>query len=395
MSDKKYKLGIFALHPIQYQAPIFKELAKAEDIDSTVLYCEKHGLKPKYNPEFKSIVVWDIPLLDGYKYKFFRNFAFNNLTGFWMRFNPGLVWHLLTTKYDAVLVHGFNTFTSWLVLFAAKITGKKVIFRGEATARKSRKSLLKRFARNGVKIYYSLCNAFLFSCTGNRDYYTQYGIKDHKLFPIPCAVNNEFFREERGRLLADRDSLRKEIGISGNNFVISFAARFTDRKKPLDLIKAVAESGQDNITILFIGGGPEEDEMRALAKQYKINCVFTGFVGQKEISKYYIASDMFAIISSYDASPKSLNEALNFELPILSSDMVGTAFDLVQEGVNGFITEVGDIQTMAEKISFLCNNREKATKMGRKSLEIVENWSFAADVDGIRQALRYICGERK
>ncbi len=60
--------------------------------------------------------------------------------------------------------------------------------------------------------------------------------------------------------------------------------------------------------------------MKKLVNKYAIKAVFTGLVGQKELPKYYGIADLYAIISDYDASPKSLNEALNFELPILVTD---------------------------------------------------------------------------
>lgn len=62
----KSKLAILNTHPIQYFAPLYKELAKQENIDLTVLYCSKWGVEEYVDPQFKTSFKWDIPLLDGY-----------------------------------------------------------------------------------------------------------------------------------------------------------------------------------------------------------------------------------------------------------------------------------------------------------------------------------------
>ena len=95
------------------------------------------------------------------------------------------------------------------------------------------------------------------------------------------------------------------------------------------------------------------------------------------------------MISDYDPSPKALNEAMNFELPIIVTDVVGTAHDLVVDGVNGYIVKVGDINTIIEKITFLNVNREIAKKMGRRSSEIVDAYTFEKDAFWVGEALEY------
>jgi len=71
--NKKHKLAILVSHPIQYQTPLYKLLSKEPEIDLTVLFCSDWGLKTYKDKGFGKEVKWDIPLLDGYKYKFFKN----------------------------------------------------------------------------------------------------------------------------------------------------------------------------------------------------------------------------------------------------------------------------------------------------------------------------------
>ena len=67
---KRFRLAILISHPIQYQTPLYKLLAEQKEIDLTVLFCSDWGLKIYHDEQFGQSVKWDIPLLDGYKYKF-------------------------------------------------------------------------------------------------------------------------------------------------------------------------------------------------------------------------------------------------------------------------------------------------------------------------------------
>ena len=57
-------------------------------------------------------------------------------------------------------------------------------------------------------------------------------------------------------------------------------------------------------------------------------------------SDFLSAADIYLQVSDYDPSPKSLNEAMNFELPIIATRMIGTCQDLVKENINGFQVNV-------------------------------------------------------
>ena len=130
--------------------------------------------------------------------------------------------------------------------------------------------------------------------------------------------------------------------------------------------------------------------MEEYSKRHHIKAIFTGFVNQTEISKYYSISDLNVVISDYDPSPKAMNEAMNFKLPIIVTDVVGTAHDLVKDGKNGFIVKVGDIDSISKKVDFLNKNRKELIRMGNNSFNIVEGWNFKEGVKGIIQAFDYV-----
>jgi|APSaa5957512535_1039671.scaffolds.fasta_scaffold31261_3 glycosyltransferase involved in cell wall biosynthesis len=390
----QYKLAIYAPHPVQYHVPIYREVQKINEIKSVVLYADTLGVKAIYQPEFKVAIRWDVPLLDGYDYLFFRNFSKNKMGGFLSRINPGLFLHILTKRYDSVLIQGYHTINSWLILVASKLSNTKIIFRGEAIPKKKRKGWRSNISTKLAKKFLKSCDVVMYSCSGNLEYWQKLDVPERKFFFIPCAVDNDYFQNNYQKLIPLEEGIRKDLGIASDDFVILFSARFTKRKRPLDLIEAVTKVSSQKVVVLFVGNGPEIEAMKKIASERKIRAIFTGFVNQKDISKYYTVADMFAVISSYDASPKALNEALNFSLPVLCSDGVGTAKDLVKEGVNGSVVPYGDINSMANFIKFLSSNERVLREMGANSKRIVKDWTPEKDALGILEALDYMFKRR-
>ena len=386
------KLVIIAPHPVQYHTPLFKEVEKLHNIESMVLYCDDIGVKPIYVDEFKTTIKWDVPLLDGYKYKFLRNYSRKVVNGFFSCINPALLSEIFKNKYDVVLIQGYDNLSCWLALFAAKLTGAKVIWRGESTLKGNEdSSFWKKFLKKIVlSRFFNVCDAVMYSCSGNKDYLQFYGVPESKLFPIPCAVDNEFFQSERRKYLGKENKIRKGLGIGEDDFVILFVARITENKRPMDLVKAIETIKEKNITILFVGDGIEREIVEKYCKVNNVKAKFVGFKNQTEISKYYSIGNLFVLISGYDNSPKAMNEAMNFEIPVICTKRAGTAYDLVKESENGFLVETGDIAAIAEKIAYLNQNRCLAREMGKKSWEIVKSWNFRENARSIEKVVQSV-----
>ena len=398
MPQESYRLAVFAPHPVQYHVGIYRALEQLPGIESTVFYEDRIGLEPVFVEGFGQTIKWDIDLLGGYRHVFLRNLSRNPEGGFFSRTNPGVVKVLRRGAFDAVLFAGYIKLTDWLVYLTARLTGTPMIFRGEAILRPGVRSdgLKARVKRWCLPRFLKRVDAVLCSCSGNREYFRHYGVPDEKMRLIPCAVDNDFFQAERERLSAKIPALREKLGLRLDDFVIAFAARMLPIKRGHDLIEAVSRVGRSDVVILFIGDGPERARLERLAEERGVRTAFVGFINQGEISNYYVTSNMFAMVSEFDRSPKALNEALNFALPIVCTRVVGTGPDLVHEGENGFVVDVGDVTAMAEKIDYLSRNRDTAEQMGKRSLCIVADWSFEADAEAVRQAVVMACeGKRR
>src|SRR5258706_13386886 len=122
---KAYRLAILSSHPIQYFAPLYRRLAATEDIDLTVFFCSRQGLEGGHvDPGFGQVVVWDIPLLEGYRWKFLPNlWRDHGVKGPMSLFNLSVLKELYQRHFDAFWIHGHNSGTNLLPLLCTRILG--------------------------------------------------------------------------------------------------------------------------------------------------------------------------------------------------------------------------------------------------------------------------------
>ena len=145
----------------------------------------------------------------------------------------------------------------------------------------------------------------------------------------------------------------------------------------------------------MVGEGEMNEEWRSLANELlKGKVIFVGFKGMLELPAYFDLCDVFVIPSTLEPWGLILNEVMNAAKPVISANEVGSAHDLLKHGENGYLVETGNIDQLAGALhKILCNPKEAAA-MGERSLEIIADWSYERDIEGLKSALRIYFGDR-
>lgn len=413
---KKYRLAILASHPIHYHVPLFRKLAQNDAVDLVVYFCSDYGVKDGIDPEFGVKVKWGIPLLDGYRYIFLRNFFYKFSFGFFGQTNPGIISELFKNDYDAIIIYGYAFFTNWLAVVGSMITRTPLILGGEMVLYLDR-PWWKRFLKSMVlKFIFWNARAFLSIGSFSTKLYRHYGILEEKIFDVPYAVDNDHFMAASKALKSLRAELRSKMGIGKNDIVILFVGKLIEKKRPMDLLRAyellITNYGLLVTThLLFVGDGVLRPELEKYAEEHNLKnsslnphsansdtfassgcgVHFVGFKNQTELSACYAISDVFVLPStSQEVSPVTINEAMCFGLPIVVSGSIPSARDFVKHNENGFIFPLGEINTLAAHLKELADEPEKRRAFGEKSLEMIQEHSYEKDIEGILSALKYI-----
>lgn len=367
-------------HPIQYFAPMYKRMNDM-GINTSCWYCTDETINGGHDKQFGVNVKWDIPLLKGYNYKFFKNFSWkpSHFNGFLGLINLGIIKELFKTPKSVIVVHGWHYFTLFSALVVGRLGGHTVCLRCELPLNQEglKQGWLQKVKRFGLKhMLFPRVDFFLYIGKQNRLFYKSYEIADRRLLFCPYSVDNVRFQEERARLINQVSTIKAKAGIPDTAKVIVFSAKYIQKKRPLDLLQAFAKLNNENLWLIMVGEGEFRPAMEELIKEHDVkNVILTGFVNQSKISEYYSIADLFVMCSGLGETwGLSVNEAMNFDLPLVISDLSGCASDLVTEGVNGYTFQTANVDSLAARIkSVLLDNT--LTKQP-SSIEAVANYSY-------------------
>jgi glycosyltransferase involved in cell wall biosynthesis len=371
------RLAIITSHPIQYNAPLFKMLALQPHLDVKVFYTLGETYSTLKDKGFGKNIIWDIPLLDGYTYEFLSNTSIKPGTSHYKGIvNPTIIKSIETFRPNAILVFGWS-FVSHLKVLRYFKNKVPIYFRGDSTLldeQKNIKVLLRRFS---LKWVYRYIDKAFYVGTNNRQYFLQHGVKEQNLVFAPHAIDNERFGDEKA-IVGERELLRSILGIPAQNTVFLFSGKFEKKKSPLLLIKAFKELKLERTNLLLVGNGHLENLLSAEAEG-EGNIHFLPFQNQTKMPIIYRSAEAFVLPSGGPGETwgLSVNEAMACGLPVLVSNKVGCALDLVKEGINGFIFEAGNQGSLKDKLAlYAAKNKNELQKMGIASRCIIKEWSF-------------------
>ncbi len=390
--DPPIRLAYLVSHPIQYQAPLLRRIAAEPDMDLTVLFCSDISVRPFHNDGFGRVVDWDVPLLDGYRHRFLPVWGPRQPVSECRPITYGIGRVLNEGRFEALWVHSYARLSNLAAMLAARRRDIPVLLREEMSLFSARRSALKRgLKRIGMAGLDRLVGAYLAIGSANRDYYRDHGIPESRIFLMPYAVDNDRFRRAADAAWPERARRKAELGIPADRPVAAMAARLIEAKAPGDLIAAwrlLTERlpPERRPFLVIIGDGPLRSTLeRAAAGLDTVR--FAGFRNQTELPGFYAMADLFVLPSLSEPWGLVINEAMNAGCAILASDRVGAARDLVRDGVNGAVFPAGSAAALADSLKRLFVDPDRLAAMGRQSLVLIEGWSFAEDITGLKAAL--------
>jgi len=380
------RLAIFATHPIQYQVPLWRLLARTSDLDVKVFYFSDLSVRGDIDPGFSVPVAWDVPLLEGYQSEFItRNADLQRPGSVAMPDPKGL---LRNGRFDWALIQGYTHCFERQVIQAAGRLGIKVLIRGEFSDLDRGRGPIKEFLRRRyLKWFYSHVDAFCTIGQDARRHLLRWGVPDDRLFFSPYCVDTTHFHQQSEEF--DRNTTRARLGLTNGVFTFLFSGKLIPRKEPLLLLEAFERlSDRENMALIVLGDGPLKDRVvqrgRAILGP---RFLFQGFVNQSHLGQYFLAADAFVLPSNFETWGLVVNEAMQFGLPVVVSHMVGCGRDLVPENRTGFVFPSGDSEALGDCLRKLAEDRQLARRMGRQSRQVISAYTVEAAVDGILKAV--------
>ena len=393
----RVKLAYLVSHPIQYQAPLLRYISRDPDIDLKVFYWSDHSVRGYKDEGFGGIQVqWDVPLLEGYDYAFLPAIWKGPNRSFAVPLNRGIFRALSKGKFDVVWLHGFWSVNALTTMFISKLLGIPVILRAEGTLIDHARSGPRTAARNALlPLLRKLVRAVLTIGFRSEEYWRHYLGADFPAFHVPYAVDNAFFQRTTAQASPMREVLRGELDLLPGHQVILYASKLMPRKRCVDLVSAFLSmrsySPETNPYLLIVGDGTEREEIEAMAQRSgSKNIRLLGFQNQSMLGRFFDLCDVFVLPSDDEPFGLVVNEAMNAGRPVIVSDRVGCQRDLVQDGVTGRVFPAGDVGALRKILEELIEDPNAFKEMGKRGLELINGWSFAQDLDGLKRALNFV-----
>jgi glycosyltransferase involved in cell wall biosynthesis len=186
------------------------------------------------------------------------------------------------------------------------------------------------------------------------------------------------------RASSRRADLRRELGLADDAVAVLCVARLAPEKRIDVLLRASALAG---VQPLLAGDGPERSSLERLARELGLGAIFLGERPWDELVDMYAAADVFALLSWNETWGVVVNEAAACSLPLVLSDRVGAAADLLREAENGFLVPAGDVGAAAEALRRLAADAGLRRRFGERSRELVGDWDYDASVAGFVAAV--------
>lgn len=370
------KLGIIVSHPIQYYAPLFRFLAK--HIELEVFYGFRPTPQQAGEAGFGIAIDWGVDLMGGYPSRFVKNVSKTPSTdGFSGIDTPEIGKALKSAGITHVLIMGWQLKSYWQSFIYCLRHGIPVAVRGDSQIKPNEpwiKSIVRRliyplFLRRYRKIF--------FVGKRNKKYLLRHGVKTSQLLFSPHTVDQTFWQPPN-RVAKEKSLIR-----------FLWVAKFIDKKRPDDAIRAFQKALQrrTDIELHMVGTGELMESCRSRAAGNS-RIQFLGFKNQVELRDVYASGDCL-ILTSDEGETWGLvvNEAMSMGMPAIVSSACGCSEDLIDEKT-GFTYEVGDVESLAERILDMAELLRRNPMHFLPSLvERNAQYSFTANLNAIKHYL--------
>jgi len=232
-----------------------------------------------------------------------------------------------------------------------------------------------------------MCSASLVGGTPHRDYMAALGAPRDRIFTGYDVVDNEHFRVGADRARRMEQQLRAKLGLP-RHFLLA-CSRFVTKKNLRRLIEAYSKyrymAGATAWSLVVVGDGELKGELLIMRTRLGLDrhVHFPGAKSYSELPNYYGLAEAFIHGSTTEQWGLVVNEAMAAGLPVLVSARCGCAADLVVNRVNGLLFDPTDVDSIVQAIFQISHRSCDYRHMGRKSQEIIAQWSPHRFAEGL------------
>jgi glycosyltransferase involved in cell wall biosynthesis len=357
----------------QFDVPFFQFIAlqPAGSWNWVVIYLEDPNQQSQ-DIELGASSQWGIDLTNNYRWEFIGNSPTNEaIQLLYQRLQITL---LITNGYK----FGYSSY-----LTVARLMHIPMALRIDSvlTGKNGASLLLRKYFMQWT---YRHFNAFF--TTGKMGYaYLKYvGIPASKQFWFPYCTHNHFFAQ--GLLQYDAiNATLQNYGVATDKPIVLGVCKFITRENPADLLDAFILLNNAHVQLVMIGDGDQAAALQSRAAQFPhLPIYFPGYVAYTQLPSWYASAHVFVHPAQDEPWGVSLQEAMAAGCGVVASNKVGSAYDFVIPGKNGFMYTVNrptELAACLQKILLISKKQIAETNQ-----TIWQKWNYSSVWEHIQEA---------
>ncbi|TDL34753.1 N-acetyl-alpha-D-glucosaminyl L-malate synthase BshA [Jeotgalibacillus sp. S-D1] len=188
------------------------------------------------------------------------------------------------------------------------------------------------------------------------------------------------FIDERVYRKVDAHSLKSDYKIEEDDKVLIHVSNFRAVKRVGDVVRSFSEIQKNiNAKLLLVGDGPEMSTICKLTDELGIKDQVRFLGKQENLEELYSISDIMLLLSEKESFGLVALEAMACGVPCIGTN-VGGIPEVIEDGVSGYICELGNIKSIVEKTADLLSDREKYRRFSKAAVEAVQKQFHSSEI---------------
>jgi glycosyltransferase involved in cell wall biosynthesis len=373
------RVTIVSPEPTPYRSPLFDRVAARAEIDLTVVYAARTvaGRTWSVTPNHRAV------FLGGARVPGLHRVLRHDYP-----VTPAIGRVLRRSRPEVVVVSGWSTFPAQAALAWCRARKVPYVLLVESHdlgprsgwRRAVKGAIVPRIVRGAASV--------LVVGTAARESVLARGAPPERVRVFANTVDVSAWSERAVRLAERRSQLRSESGVADDDVVVLSVGRLVFDKGLDVLIRGAAAAGDGRLRLVYAGGGPDEAALVKLARELDVRLLIRGDLPEAALAAEYVKADAFALLSVHETWGVVVNEAAASGLPLVLSERVGAARDLLRGGENGFVVPSADVAATAAALKRLAEDPALRRAAGERSRELVRGWGYEPSVDNLVAAVR-------
>ena len=184
------------------------------------------------------------------------------------------------------------------------------------------------------------------------------------------------FIENNKELVKKDEPCHRNLMANENEKIITHISNFRKVKRIDDVVKIFYEIQKEIPSkLMMVGEGPEKEAAENLCAQLKIHDKVIFFGNSNEIDKILCFSDLFLLPSETESFGLAALEAMSCGVPVISSNSGGLP-EVNQDGITGFLSNVGDIEIMSKNAISILKSEATLLQFKANAREVAKTFDI-------------------